>query len=536
MSAVADAVGAERARRRGLAQEIMRRRRCQESLLHYALYTDIPGVPPAPRPGFDTLDLLGGPEALLPAHHGLLLREMQRTMETAYGRLMIFMPPGAAKSSYASALGPSWHMGRFPGEPLILTSYAGELAEKHSMRAQQICASEEWRLLWDDEPGVVKEAAKNWALSNGSTMFAAGLLAGITGQRAAGAIIDDPVAGREEADSPTQRKKIWAAFRDDLLTRLKPEAWLMLILTRWHEMDLAGMLLPEDYDGRTGLVKCTDGMLWYVINVPAKAERPDDPLGREPGTYLWPEYFTPQHWSQFEDASGIEAQRTWSSLFQQRPSPTGAGLFAREMFNWYTSDELPPQLNLLGASDFAVTKDGGDFSESGLWGVDSNGNLWALDWWYGQTTTDVTIDKTLELAKSRGCKIWFNEGGVIDKAVRPAFNRAMREKNYPMDMRSVASMQDKVAKLQSFQARAASGMVYLPKGRPWAERLVDQLVSMPAGRYDDAADVAGLIGRVVDRISNASTPEPPPPKGIVPFSAEWLEYDETPTKPKVRYR
>jgi predicted phage terminase large subunit-like protein len=522
--------------RQALLKELLRRRRCQESLLHYALYTDIPGVPAAPRPDPDLVDLLGGPEAMLAPHHALLLEKMQECMETPYGRLMIMMPPGSAKSSYASVLGPSWHLGRFPGEPLILTSYAGELAEKHSTRAQQICASEDWRLLWDEEPVLTKEAARNWVLSNNSTMFAAGLLAGITGQRAAGAIIDDPVAGREEADSPTVSKKTWQAFRDDLLTRLKPEAWLMLILTRWHELDLAGRLLPEDYDGRTGPVKCTDGLIWYVINIPAKAERPDDPLGREPGTYLWPEYFTPRHWQQFENATGSDAQRTWSSLFQQRPTPDGAGEFRRDMFNRYKPNELPPRLNLLGASDFAVTKDGGDFTESGLWGVDSDGNLWAIDWWYGQETTDISIKKTIALAQSKGCRLWYNEGGVIDKAVRPAFNRAMREQRYVMDLRSVPSMQDKVAKCKSFQAYAAAGMVYLPHGQVWAERLIEQLVSLPAGRYDDAADVAGLIGRVVDQVSYASVPAEPERRGIVPFSAEWLEHEEEPKRPAIRYR
>src|SRR5262249_45447628 len=78
--------------------------------------------------------------------------------------------------------------------------------------------------------------------------------------------------------------------------------FIILIQTRWHLDDLAGRLLPKDYDGRTGWVTSTEGERWYVVNLPALAEDPPrdedgrplwrDPLGRKPGDALWPEWFT----------------------------------------------------------------------------------------------------------------------------------------------------------------------------------------------------------------------------------------------------
>jgi hypothetical protein len=54
----------------------------------------------------------------------------------------------------------------------------------------------------------------------------------------------------------------------------------VLILTRWHEDDLAGRLLAQE-----------DGHLWTVINIPAQADHDPnkgetDPLGREPGEFM----------------------------------------------------------------------------------------------------------------------------------------------------------------------------------------------------------------------------------------------------------
>jgi predicted phage terminase large subunit-like protein len=522
------------------AFELLRRRKCQQDLLWYALYTDIPGCPDAPKPPVGDVLLLG-PEAFLPTHIAVILARAQEQMSKKFGRLLVMAPPGSAKSSYISVLCTSWAVGKWAGEPIILTSYGSDLAYKQSSRVQRICRTPEWASLWDEHPIVQKESVRDWDLSNKASVFAAGIMAGLTGNRARGGIVDDPVAGREEADSPQIRQKTLDGYQDDFLTRLKPGAWILFIMTRWHELDLMGQILPDKYDGQSGPIQCKDGMEWYVLNIPAKAENTDDPLGRCPGEYLWTEYMTEDHWRLYEQAEGREAARRWSSLYQQRPTPVGAGLFTRDMFNWYTPDEKPLHLTYMGASDFAVTEGGGDYTEHGLWGIDPSGNLYATAWWSGQKTTDVSIDAFLDLVKGSGATYWFNEGGVIDKSVRPAINRRMRERAQKGEkvftvLQSLPSMQDKAAKLQAFQARAAAGMVYLPKGAPWAEDLVTQLCALPAGRYDDKADVAGLIGRALDKVPNAVKPPADRPRGIKPFTAEWLEWEDDAEKPSVRYR
>ena len=131
-------------------------------------------------------------------------------------------------------------------------------------------------------------AADQWALENQAEYMAGGMHSGITGNRADGLVIDDPLKGREDADSAVIRDKTWEAYLSDLRTRLKPNGFIIMILTRWHEDDPAGRILPEDYNGETGWVTARDGEQWYVLSLQAECERADDPLGRKIGDYIWP--------------------------------------------------------------------------------------------------------------------------------------------------------------------------------------------------------------------------------------------------------
>src|SRR5690606_28074652 len=150
-------------------------------------------------------------------------------------------------------------------------------------------------------------------------------------------------------------------YQSSIVTRLKPHGWIILIQTRWNQNDLAGRILPEDYDGRSGWVDCRDGQRGYVLNIPAEAEHADDPVGRQPGEFLWPEWFSERHW--LIHKNNPRARATWASLYQQRPGASEGIDFQREWFNWYDPDTppgqpggLPANLTLYGASDLASSK------------------------------------------------------------------------------------------------------------------------------------------------------------------------------------
>jgi len=506
------------------ARELLRRRRARASLVAYSQAIEIPGAPVSEDPD----EWLFKPiESSVASHHILIMEAIQRCIETDYGRLILMLPPGSAKSTYASVVAPTWAMGKFPGLRVVMTSYAAAPILRASKKARQIVRSSEYQSIWPERPSLPKggEAADEWELTNGSGILAAGLLGGITSSRADLGIIDDPVAGREEADSENNREKVKAAYVDDFLTRLKPKASVILIQTRWHEDDLAGGILPSDYAGQSGPVLCRDGKVWEVLCLPAKAERADDPLGRAVGEYLWPEWFGPDHWAIYE---GIP--RTWSSLFQQRPVPDIGGQFSREWFDWYEPHELPKRLRVYGSSDWAVTKkqesNTPDFTEHHVWGSDSAGDLWWLDGEYMQEAPDKGIDAKLRLTRMYGVIQWFDRAGGIRNATEPLTNRMMQEQSTWVVTEYLPDSQDKIAKATSFRGRASARRVHFPVGHPMAVRTVDQLCAFPMAKNDDAVDACANVGSGLDFIAKAD----PAPANAAPVPAfgsiEWLESND----------
>lgn len=543
---------------RNALRELKRRARARESLHSFCLNVEIPTLTyPATGPLCPDEDILGPARDFMELHHALICDVLERCMTTYEGRCMIFAPPGTAKSMYTSVLAPAWYMGLKPKCRLILLSYGDGPAETQSGRVQDVCRQERYRQLYAEVPTLPTSAAVgDWSMSNGSNLRAVGVGGAVTSYRADGLIVDDPVKGAEQADSEPERKKTLKSYNSDCMTRLLPGAWIAFIMTRWSEQDLAGSILPDDYDGRSGPVVCKDGKTWEILNLQAKCERHDDPLGRTPGDYIWPSFYPVTHWQQFEYAKGPEAARTWTSLYQQRPAPTGDDTLTMEDLKacLYQPGAAPVRLAKVGAGDYAVTPGKNDFTELGVFGKDVNGALWEVDWWYKQCDTGLGAETTLDMISRHRIPMWFNEGGVIDKAMKPLLNLRMRARaagdmvmntesgfmeRRPPDYRCVAdfrvlpSISSKTDRVATFKGLVKAGLIRF-RDNANTQRIFGQLLAGTAGRHDDAMDVCSLIGRAADQFP-MTFPEPEPERAeIKEFSAEWLEYEEQSTEQKYR--
>jgi predicted phage terminase large subunit-like protein len=449
-------------------------------------------------------------------------------------------------STYTDVVFVPWFMAKYPRKNVILASYATNIARKQGRRARQLIKSKSFRNLNPDIAlSTASSAADEWALSTGGEYMAGGLLSGLTGNRAALGIVDDPIAGREEAESQTIRDKTWDAYIDDFCSRLVPGSPQVMILTRWHQDDPAGRILPEDWDGESGMIEGRDGRTWFVVCLPAICDRAGDPLGRQIGETLWPEWFSHEHWRPFQ-----RNPRTWASLYQQRPAPEQGSYFIRAWFdggdveqpdgsirtytrNRYRPGDQPVGLRKYGASDYAVTEAGGDFTTHRVWGVDEKGELWLMPGGYrAQATSDAWIEAKIDLMRAHEPFAWFGEGGVIQKAIEPALTRRMRERTTWCRLEWLPSIADKPTRARGFQARAAMGMVHLPEG-PEGDAFLDELVRFPAGKHDDDVDNASLIGRALDMAHPAIVAEKEKPPAAVRGINE-MTWDELMAQQKPR--
>ena len=481
--------------------EAERLQQTRSSLHKFSRYINIPG---APVTDDDECEEFYRDNVEPAEHHDLIMNALEFVAQGKIKNLMIFMPPGSAKSTYASVVFPTWYMGAFPNKNIIMTTYGADLAKKFGRKCRQIVKSTEYKELFSTELSGDNAAVDDWSLKNGATYMCGGILSGITGNRADGLIIDDPIKGRDEADSETIRSKTKDAYRDDLCTRLKPKGWKIIIQTRWHEDDISGAILPEDYDGRSGFVKSRSGEIWYVLCLQAQCEREDDPLGREIGEYLWTDWFPVSWWEQTKANQSIPDMRGWNSLYQQKPSSEEGDFFKRE---WFTPNRFTlgkePELMKYGAGDYAVSDGKGDFTEQGMAGFDEIEDLWFVDWWSGQTTADKWIDEQQALVKLHNPILWVAEGGLIKASLEPFIKKAMRGQAY-YRLEWINSNVNKAANARAFQALASQGKVHIPN-TPWGDALINQLCAFPAGKYDDKVDVCGLFGRILDQTYSPRT-------------------------------
>jgi len=282
------------------------------------------------------------PDYVVERPHRIIAEKLEAIERGELKRLMIFMPPRHGKTLMASKLFPCWMLGKHPKIEIVLTSYAAPQALDVSRKARDMFLSQEQHQLFPrvhHRPGregqrVVlpeRQAAHEWGTSQRGSYYAVGVRGALTGRGADGAIVDDPHKDQIEADSLTERNKVFAWYKTVLDTRLTVDGWIILIQTRWHEDDLGGRLLEEMRSG---------GEQWEVVSLPAISIDDD---GNEQA--LCPN-IRPLKFLQAKRRSKTE--RDWSALFQQNPVPDSGLIFDGE--KWWGEGR-----NRYDATDKAMT-------------------------------------------------------------------------------------------------------------------------------------------------------------------------------------
>ena len=204
------------------AEELLKRRSTRKSLVEWARHK---GFEPA-------------------KHHELIISEIESFLAGDDEVLLLFAPPGSAKSTYVSVLLPSWYLANNPTHSILAATHSVEFAERWGRRIRNDIAVDENVLgikLSEDS-----KAAARWSLASGGEYYGVGAGTGISGFRANLGVGDDLFGSREDAYSETVRQKRWDWYQDDFSARLKPEAKRILMNTRWHEEDVAGRVLAAN--------------------------------------------------------------------------------------------------------------------------------------------------------------------------------------------------------------------------------------------------------------------------------------------------
>jgi len=408
------------------------------------------------------------------AHHRFLLSNLDLVTAGSVKRLLVLMPPGSAKSTYCSVIFPIWWFMQHPRSSIISISHTTALAEHFSRRIHTLVSENHHKIGFDLKAD--DRSTNHWQTDAGGEYFAVGIRGAITGRRADLAIIDDPIKSMGDAESAKHRQYLWDWYTAELTTRLKPDARVIIVMTRWHEQDLGGQLIARDSAD------------WQILRLAAIAED-GDPIGRPPGAPLWPAWENSDSLSRKQRMVG---SRIWSALFQQSPYPSSGRIFNVGMLQ--TIDREPASQSLQGK-----TVRGWDLAATPATGNDDP------DWTVGLKLTQEHDGRYVieDVVRLRGNYRTIQEAIVatahadghsvlISLPIDPgqaAKGQIAQLSSLLAGYRVFTSRElgSKLSRATLVTAQVEAGNFHIRRG-PWHQILIDELSSFPQGPKDDQVD------------------------------------------------
>ena len=415
------------------------------------------------------------------AHHKKMARAFEKVASGKLKRLIINMPPRHTKSEFASYLLPAWFLGRFPNKKVIQTSHTAELAVGFGRKVRNLVDQEIYTSVF---PGVGlqadSKAAGRWATNAGGDYFAIGVGGAVTGKGADLLIIDDPHSEQEAAlaeINPEIYDKTYEWYTSGPRQRLQPGGSIVIVMTRWSKRDLTGQVIKaESQRGGEG---------WEVIEFPAILPS---------GNPLWPEF-----WS-INELSALQKElpnAKWMAQYMQQPTSETSAIVKREWWQVW-EDEDPPFCDfVLQAWDTAFEKSNrSDYSACTTWGVfyqedpdtgNTDANIILLNAFRDRLEFPALKQKALDQMEE-----YDPDSIIIEKKASGApLIYELRAMGIPVQEFTPVKGNDKISRLNAVSDLFASGRVWAPNTN-WAEEVIDEVASFPAGEHDDYVDSVSL--------------------------------------------
>jgi predicted phage terminase large subunit-like protein len=435
-------------------------------------------------------------------------------------RLICNVAPGSMKSLMTNVFWPAWEWGpmNMASTRYVAVSYSSGLTERDNQRMSQVVLSQLYQELWGDTVSATENKIKfqnsntGWKLASSTSGIG-------TGERGDRVIIDDPNNIQNvESDDIRNATNRW--LREVMPSRLNsPEhSAIVLIQQRTHEDDATGVLMESE---------ATE---WEHLCIPMRYEPQrhcktsigwNDPRSEE-GELFWPERFPAAEVDRLEKELGPYAA---SGQLQQMPSPRGGGIIKVDWWQlWPPQDDgsgegwvtaytpsgepiidakgnprrvmmFPDWLYLLVSLDTAYTaKEENDWSACTVWGLfsDRSGNakIMLVEAWRARLELHALAQRVIDTCKRRKADLLLVEDRAAGHSVSQEIRRVMTDGEWVVRLWN-PKRTDKVSRLMATEPLFAGGLVYAP-ARKWARTVIDEVASVPRGKYDDLADTVSM--------------------------------------------
>ncbi len=421
----------------------------------------------------------------------------------ATGRQMIFVPPQEGKSTRTSCWFPLWLLAQDPTLRIAIVSYnQGKAVRWGKWIRRAIEANPDLGIQLRDD----SRAMDSFETTAGGRVISVGIGGGISGEPVDVMIIDDPVRGRAEAESPTYREAAWDWWESNGATRLSSRGRVVLMLTRWHADDLAGRLLAEEHGA------------WQVLRIPAVRD-PEIPIvrGSDGASAYAPngELISVQRRAPgyFLDLKSKRSLYVWNSIYMQTPVAAEGNLFSRADFRYWMRCEPDPThhdplrgarvivdgvtLFLADMTRFitmdlaASTKTSADWTVAAVWAITMDGRLLLLDRRRERIGEHAHWDLLRPLVvRWAAPDVYVEKGFIGTTLVVDATKEGIR-------IQPVTPDKDKITRSIPAANRLRAHAVFWPDGATWLDEWEDEIAGFPSWAHDDQLDCFAYAARIV---------------------------------------
>lgn len=424
------------------------------------------------------------PDFIMGSHLKIMSEAFDDILTGKNDRLIICMPPRHTKSEFASIYLPSYFLGKFPKQKIIQASHTAELAVGFGRKVRALVSSQNYQDLF---PGVRlaadSKAAGRWSTNHGGEYFAIGVGGAVAGKGADLFIIDDPHSEQDQVageSNPAVYDRVMEWYEGGPRQRLQPGGKIIVVMTRWSTRDLAGQLLKKQ-------AAEPDADQWRVIEFPAILPS---------GNPVWPEFWSLERL--LKTKASIPMAK-WNAQYQQNPTAEEGALVKREYWRDWEASSPPTADIIIQSWDTAFSASTrANYSACTTWGVfynesEGRNQIILLDAIRGKWDFPQLKDEAYKYFK-----LWKPDICLIEsRAAGAPLVHELRTMGIPVQDVVVGrgarfAPNDKIARVNSITDIFASGNVWAPKQRTWAQEVIEECAAFPAGENDDYMDTVTM--------------------------------------------
>lgn len=433
-------------------------------------------------------------------------REMCKFIDTDPQKYkLLLFPRGHLKSTLVTVAHTVRHICKNPKVRVLIanatyglaTSFLGQIKAHlkgnkkiHELYGDFSSGAGKWS---EDEIKVFKKGEDIDYEKKEPTVKAMGITGSLTSQHYDVIIIDDGV-NRENIGTIDQIRKVYK-FYMDCLDLLDPGGELIIIGTRWHDIDLYGWIMLGDNE-REGEIPKSIAHEIMPHQFVFKGTQFNIMKRKivEGTTPIWPVKFTPQH---IEMLKKQKSPYEFSTQYNNEPIPEEDQQFKRSWFRYYKDDDIARR-NLFTFSmvDPAISQESGaDFTVIATVSLDEYYNWYIREIIRDHFLPNEIIDQMFRTYERFHPIEMGLEVVAYQKMLAYALRDEMKDRKKFLPIRELkqSTRTTKESRIKSLQPGYFNGKIFHKERMVNLEYLEDELLRFPRGTHDDIIDALSSL-------------------------------------------